>query len=66
MLEFAFGELGLSRVEARHMTKNLASGKVMQKLGMTYEGTLRQSIYRFENFEDAAIYRILRQEFTDE
>ncbi len=65
VLEFAFGELGLNRVEARHMTKNPASGKVMQKLGMTYEGTLRQAIYRFGNFEDAALYGILRREFSD-
>lgn len=65
VLEFAFRELGLNRVEARHMTKNPASGRVMQKIGMTYEGTLRQSIYRFGNFEDAALYSILRQEFID-
>lgn len=66
VLKYAFRELGLNRVEARHMTKNPASGRVMQKIGMTYEGTLRQSIYRFGNFEDAALYSILRQEFTDE
>jgi RimJ/RimL family protein N-acetyltransferase len=30
---------------------------------MTYEGTLRQSIYRFGRFEDAALYSILRHEF---
>ncbi len=63
ILEVAFVELGLNRVEARHMTKNPASGRVMQKIGMTYEGTLRQSIYRFGNFEDATIYSILRSEF---
>ncbi|MFN3309971.1 MAG: GNAT family N-acetyltransferase, partial [Anaerolineales bacterium] len=65
VLKFAFGELGLNRVEAQHITKNPASGKVMQKLGMTYEGTLRQAIYLFGNFEDAALYSILRREFTD-
>ncbi len=65
VLEFAFGELGLNRVEARHMTKNPASGRVMQKIGMSYEGTLRQAIYRFGNFEDAALYGILRREFSD-
>lgn len=64
VLKFAFDELDLNRIEARHMTKNPASGRVMQKIGMSYEGTLRQSIYRFGNFEDAALYSILREEFT--
>lgn len=63
VLAYGFRELGLNRVQARHFTKNPASGRVMQKIGMTYEGTLRQSIYRFGCFEDAALYSILRQEF---
>jgi [ribosomal protein S5]-alanine N-acetyltransferase len=46
------------------MTKNPASGRVMQKIGMKYEGTLRQSILRWEKFEDAAMYSILRNEFV--
>lgn len=62
ILKYAFEQIGLNRVEARHMTKNPASGRVMQKIGMTYEGTLRQSIYRFGKFEDVALYSILRQE----
>lgn len=66
VLEYAFRQRNLNRVEARHMTKNPASGRVMQKIGMTYEGTLRQSIYRFGRFEDAALYSILREEFFDE
>ena len=63
VLEYGFRKLGLHRVQARHFTKNPASGRVMQKIGMTYEGTLRQSIYRFGRFEDAALYSILRHEF---
>ncbi|PWH17663.1 MAG: GNAT family N-acetyltransferase [Anaerolineae bacterium] len=63
VLTFAFTRLGLNRIEARHFTKNPASGRVMQKIGMTYEGTLRQSIYRFGCFEDAALYSILQKEF---
>lgn len=63
VLRYAFEVLGLNRVQARHMTKNLASGRVMQKLGMKYEGTLRQSLFRWGKFEDAAIYAILREEY---
>lgn len=62
-LRYAFEVLGVNRVQARHMTKNPASGRVMQKIGMTYEGTLRQSVYRWEKFEDMAMYAILREEY---
>lgn len=63
IVEYAFGTMDLHRIQSRHMTKNLASGRVLQKIGMTYEGTLRQSLYRFGAFEDAAIYGILQDEF---
>jgi [ribosomal protein S5]-alanine N-acetyltransferase len=35
----------------------------MQKLGMTYEGTMRQHIKKWDKFEDAVFYGILRSEF---
>jgi RimJ/RimL family protein N-acetyltransferase len=63
VLEYAFSELGLNRVQARHMTKNPASGRVMQKIGMQYEGRLRQQIKRWEAFEDAEMYAILREDY---
>ncbi|HEY5571600.1 MAG TPA: GNAT family N-acetyltransferase [Anaerolineales bacterium] len=63
VLEYAFSELGLNRVQARHMTKNPASGRVMQKIGMQYEGRLRQQIKRWEAFQDAEMYAILREEY---
>jgi RimJ/RimL family protein N-acetyltransferase len=36
----------------------------MVKAGMKLEGILRQSIYRWERYEDAAIYAVLREELT--
>jgi RimJ/RimL family protein N-acetyltransferase len=63
VLGYAFEVLDLNRVHARHMTKNPASGRVMQKVGMAYEGTSRQSIFRWGQFEDAANYAILRDEY---
>ena len=38
LLDLAFGPLGLHRVEATHLTRNPASGRVMEKLGMRFEG----------------------------
>jgi RimJ/RimL family protein N-acetyltransferase len=35
-LDFGFGSLGLDRIIARYHTVNIASGRVMQKIGMHY------------------------------
>jgi [ribosomal protein S5]-alanine N-acetyltransferase len=61
-LDFAFGALGLHRVHAMHLTRNPASGRVMQKIGMTQEGVLRQHVRKWDVFEDVALYGILRTE----
>ena len=63
VVRFGFEELGLNRIYAMHFTDNPASGKVMQKLGMTYEGTLRQHLRRFDSYKDVAYYGILRNEY---
>jgi [ribosomal protein S5]-alanine N-acetyltransferase len=60
VLRYAFGELGLIRVHARHLTRNPASGRVLQKLGFSYEGTLRQHVRKWEQFEDLALYGLLK------
>ncbi len=56
LLEFGFGGLGLNRIQARHFPRNPPSGRVMQKLSMIYEGTLRQAVRRWDRFEDLAVY----------
>lgn len=64
LLEYGFNTLGLNRIQARHMTNNPASGRVMQKLGMTYEGTHRQATRRFGEYQDLAVYAILRGQYA--
>ncbi len=64
-LAYGFEALGLNRIEAMHFTRNPASGRVMQKIGMIYEGCLRQRVRRWEQFEDVAMYSILNQDFVD-
>lgn len=64
VLRFLFDEVGMRRVMARHDTANPASGRVMQKCGMTYEGTLRSWHTRNDrSVGDAKVYSILRDEF---
>ena len=62
-LRYAFTEGGLNRVHAYHFRHNLASGRVMQKLGMKYEGRLRQHVKKWGQFVDNELYSILRSEF---
>lgn len=64
ILDYSFTELGLNRVFAEHMVRNPASGRVMEKAGMTYEGTLRQHVKKGDRYEDLKVYGILRTEFS--
>jgi RimJ/RimL family protein N-acetyltransferase len=62
VLSYAFGELGLHRVWAQHMTRNPASGRVLRKIGMQHEGRLRQHVNKNGAFEDLESYAILSGE----
>ena len=64
ILEYGFIQLQLNRIYAYHMLRNLASGKVMQKLGMMQEGVLRQCVKKWGIFEDVVLYGILRQDWV--
>lgn len=61
--EGAAEQAGLNSIYARFFTRNPASGRVMAKAGMKYEGTLRQHICKNGQFEDMAYYTILRSEW---
>lgn len=63
VLQFAFEALGLNRVHASYFIHNRASARVMQKIGMTYEGTLRQHYKRWGEFIDVGVYGILRADY---
>ncbi len=42
---FGFEALGVNRIEAMCEAPNVASARVMEKVGMRYEGTLRQYLF---------------------
>ena len=60
---YAFAALGLRRVQGRHFTRNNASGRVLQKLGMQLEGIHRDAYSRWGRFENVAVYAILASEW---
>jgi RimJ/RimL family protein N-acetyltransferase len=63
VLKFGFETLKLNKLHARHMTRNPASGRVMQKVGMWYEGRQVQHIYKWGQFEDLECYALLREQY---
>jgi ribosomal-protein-alanine N-acetyltransferase len=63
MMRYGFEQLNLNRIHAFYMTKNPASGRIMQKTSMTFEGTLRKCIKKGDVFEDVNVYSLLRSEY---
>ena len=65
VIGFGFEVMGLNRISATHFASNPASGRVLQKAGMKYEGCLRQEYKKSSRYEDMVWYGILRSEYTD-
>ncbi len=63
MIKFGFHDLGLNRIFAHYLTRNKASGKVMEKAGMKYEGHLRQHVVNWGKFEDLIMFGVLKEDF---
>ena len=56
IVRYGFGTLGLYRIEAGHYPRNPASGRVLEKIGMRLEGTLRGHLLKGDVFEDTVMY----------
>lgn len=63
MLKYLFEEKTAVRVEARHDVRNLASGKVMKKANMKYEGCLRKSAINNQGIVDSFVYSMVDDEY---
>lgn len=59
VLSFGFEELGLHRIEARFMDGNEASRRVMERLGMRFEGIRRDAMLIKGSYSDIGTYAIL-------
>lgn len=63
ILRYGFEVFELRRIFSRYMVSNPASGRVMEKLGMQFEGCLRQHVLKWGEYVDLNFYSILRLEF---
>ncbi|WP_136604871.1 GNAT family N-acetyltransferase [Paenibacillus dokdonensis] len=65
MIRYGFEELGLNRIEGRCNADNLASERVLLKIGMTFEGILRRQLKIKGVFIDQKMYAILNSDFNE-
>jgi [ribosomal protein S5]-alanine N-acetyltransferase len=63
LLRMAFEEHGLHRVYATCDPRNVASGRVLTKIGMTHEGRMRETALIRDGWRDSDLYAILEPEW---
>jgi RimJ/RimL family protein N-acetyltransferase len=63
VLHCGFTQLKLKRIFGHHFANNPASGRIMQKIGMQHEGTLRKHVKKWGCFIDLEIKGILHREW---
>lgn len=65
LTKYAFEQLKMVRVQAKCIAENLGSSRVMEKIGMKFEGCLRKSTYRNERYYDVNYFAILDEEYQN-
>jgi [ribosomal protein S5]-alanine N-acetyltransferase len=63
LLQWGFDTLDLNRVQAETDTRNVASARVLEKLGFVREGTLREDCVVNGDVSDSWVYGLLRREW---
>ncbi len=60
VLPWLFANYTLERVQAHCMAENVGSARVLEKIGMKYEGTFRSGLFHRGRFWDLKWYAVLR------
>lgn len=60
LVEYAFEDLNLVRLYAHHLTRNPASGRVLEKAGFIHEGSRPSHAKKWGKLEDIEEYGLLR------
>lgn len=64
LLGFGFASLHLHRIAGTCDPRNVASARVLEKVGMRYEGRMRETLLIRDGWRDSALYSILEQEWA--
>lgn len=62
LLEWAFDTLDLNRVQAETDTRNVASARVLEKVGFMREGTLREDCVVNGEVSDSWVFGLIRRD----
>ncbi len=65
LVQYAFDELNLNRLEADIDPRNLASAKTLERLGFLKEGHLRERWIVSEEVSDSDLYGLLRSDWLN-
>ena len=65
LVEHAFRELRLNRVEIYCAVENVRSRRIPERLGFTQEGTHRQAEWVHDHFKDLVAYSMLAREWKN-
>lgn len=63
LLQWSFNTLDLNRVQSETDTRNTASNRVLEKLGFTHEGTMREDCIVDGEISDSRVYGLLRRDW---
>ena len=63
LLQWAYDTLDLNRVQAEADTRNVASARVLEKMGFVHEGTLREDCIVNGDVSDSWVFGLLRREW---
>ncbi len=63
VIDFGFRELNVHRIEAKYIIGNQKSRRVMEKCGMSFEGTRRSSMFIKGEYRDIGYCSILADEY---
>ncbi|WP_224483002.1 GNAT family N-acetyltransferase [Robertkochia aurantiaca] len=65
MINYAFGEMRMEKIEFRVDERNLRSRRALEKLGVKLEGILRKDIYLSDGYKrNTCCYGLLKEEWT--
>jgi [ribosomal protein S5]-alanine N-acetyltransferase len=63
LVHFCFDKLELNKVFAASFIDNPGSWRIMEKIGLSYEGTLKQHVARDGEYKDLCYYGILKKNY---
>ena len=67
VLDFAFQKLGLNRIESCGAKDNPGTWKVMEKIGLKYEGIRKKAFfYYYGGIQDLVLYGLTKEEYFED